>query len=49
MGKHNPVCPECTGWVEIVVINNEDWGKCRLCGMMKKIPKISITPVGKDD
>lgn len=40
------VCEDDNGWLDIVVINGEDWHKCRICGKMYKISKRKITPLG---
>ena len=45
--KINPICPECTAYCDTVVINGQEWLKCRSCGRMVKISKREITPVAK--
>lgn len=41
--KDNPICPECTGWME----EKDGWLKCRSCKFQKKSSKIKITPLPK--
>lgn len=45
MKKENPICPECTGWCEIVYIDGKEWLKCRTCGDMRKVTKRIINLV----
>jgi hypothetical protein len=47
--KINPICPECTGYCDTIVLNGQEWLKCRSCGFMKKINKREITPIAKED
>lgn len=42
--SHNPVCPECQGWLEEKSVclttwppKYENWLKCMSCGYMEKI------------
>lgn len=47
--KINPICEICTAWCEIVVVNGQEYLKCRSCGFMRKVSKRDITPVGKSN
>lgn len=47
MKKPNPVCEECSGWLEEVRLSSGLWYRCRSCGFMKRVVKTVIKSMGR--